>query len=388
MKKAVLANARVLVNDCFVDNHAVVVESGYVTAVAPLERLKGENCVTDLTGMFLVPGFIDIQINGGGGLLFEPDSTVDDISKIAHAHRRAGTTGFLATLISADLDGIQRFMATVHKAMEMGVPGLLGVHLEGPFLNEKRDGIHDASRFRRLTGADVAQLSLLKRGVTLVTLAPELCEPSLISILSERGFIIAAGHSDATYEEMKEALARGVSGVTHLFNAMSPLAAREPGVVGAALEDNNCWCSLIIDGHHVHPSVLKLATAMKPANKLILISDAMPTVGTELSSFWLHGRKIEVVDGACRGPSGTLAGACLDMATAVRNAGETLGVPLERAALYAASNPANFLGIGTTVGRIAPGYRADLVAMDADLQVQRTWIKGEEAPTHGQPATA
>jgi N-acetylglucosamine-6-phosphate deacetylase len=309
-------------------------------------------------------------------VLFNDAPTVETIAAIGAAHRPYGTTGFLPTLISDDLAVVDRAMRAAEDAIQAGVPGVLGVHIEGPFLNVKRKGIHDPSKFRVIDEAALALLASLKVGKTLVTLAPETTTPEMIRRLTEAGVIVAAGHTNAAYATMRKALAAGLTGFTHLFNAMSPLASREPGVVGAALESQTAWCGLIVDGRHVDPAVLRIALRTRPLDRFMLVTDAMPTVGLVDKSFDLQGRHIRVVDGVCVDDHGTLAGSDLDMAGAVRNAMAMMGLSLAQAVAMASASPAAFLGLTRQRGTLAPGQAADLVLLDDQLNVQRTWING------------
>lgn len=375
-----LTKGRVLTDGAFQADTAVVVDEGRIAAVGSESALAAafpHAEVRDLEGRMLVPGYIDTQVNGGGGVLFNDDPSVETIARIGAAHRRFGTTGFLPTLISDDLEVIDQAVAAVEQAMAEGVPGVLGIHIEGPFLNVARKGIHDPSKFRVLDEAAVRRLTRLKAGRTLVTLAPETTTPDMIAALAAHGAVVAAGHTDADYATMHRALEAGVTGFTHLFNAMSPLTSREPGVVGAALENRDAWCGIIVDGHHVHSTVLKLALRCRPADRFMLVTDAMPSVNAEGDHFYLQGRRISVKDGACLDERGVLAGSDLDMASAVRNARDMLDLDLPTAVMTASSAPAAFLGLDGERGRIAPGYAADLVLLDDALQVVATWIDGQ-----------
>jgi N-acetylglucosamine-6-phosphate deacetylase len=316
-------------------------------------------------------------VNGGGGALFNDDPSVATIEAIGRAHRRFGTTAFLPTLISDDLSVIRRAIDAVRAAIERRVPGVIGVHIEGPYISAARKGAHDAAKFRDLDERGVALLSSLGIGRTLVTLAPEMATPGTIRKLAASGVVICAGHTDATFDQALSAFHMGVSGVTHLFNAMSPMTHREPGTVGAALYDPECFCGLIVDGRHVHPAVLRVALQAKAVDRFMLVTDAMPSVGAERDHFMLQGRRIEVRDGMCVDENGTLAGSAIDMASAVRNTTSMLGVPLETAVAMASTHPARFLRLERELGRIAPGYRANLVAADAQMQVRATWIDGK-----------
>ena len=371
-----LVNARVLTPNGLQDDLAVIVENGRIADVCPVGAAPSGATKDDLGGSTLVPGFIDVQVNGGGGVLFTDEPSVEAIEAIGAAHRRYGATGFLPTLISDDLDVIARAIAAVRSAMERGVPGVLGIHIEGPFLNRARKGVHDASKFRTLGDDAIELLTSLGAGRTLVTLAPETTTPDLIQRLVKAGVIVSAGHTDASYAEMRAALDAGLCGFTHLFNAMSQLTPRAPGAVGAALEDQQSWCGLIVDGKHVDPAALRIALRCKPLDKFMLVTDAMPTVGSDKSSFVLQGRTIEVRDGVCVAPDGTLAGSNLDMAQAVRNAMAMLGLSLEQAAACASLHPAEFLGLDD-LGAIQPGARASFALLDGALGVTRTWIDGK-----------
>ncbi|HYL69824.1 MAG TPA: N-acetylglucosamine-6-phosphate deacetylase, partial [Candidatus Dormibacteraeota bacterium] len=327
-------------------------------------------------GGLLLPGFIDSQVNGGGGVLFNDAPSVEAIRAIGRAHRRFGTTGFLPTLISDDLDIVARAIAAVRAAIEAGVPGVLGIHIEGPYLNVARKGVHDPAKLRDLDASALGLLTSLHNGRTLVTLAPEVTTPEIIEKLVAAGVLVSAGHTNATYAEMRSALEHGLRGFTHLFNAMSQLTGREPGAVGAALDDPGSWCGIIVDGEHSDPVVLRIALRCKPHDRFMLVTDAMPSVGTSQSSFELQGRRITVNGSTCLDEEGRLAGSNIDMATSVRNAISMLGLPLPEAVRMASQWPAEFLGLATDLGRIEPGQRANLVLADDELQVRETWIDG------------
>ena len=373
-----LTNGRVLTDAGFVSGKVVLIKDGRIADVRDGggARLDGYRIV-DLAGNFLLPGFIDVQVNGGGGVLFNDNPGVDSIRAIGQAHRRFGTTGFLPTLISDDLHVVARAIAAVQAAIEAGVPGVLGIHIEGPFLNVQRKGVHDAAKLRELDETALKLLTSLRGGKTLITLAPEMTTPHIIRKLVDAGVIVSAGHSNATYAEVKEALDSGLTGFTHLFNAMSQLTGREPGVVGAALDDQASWCGIILDGLHVDPVVLRIALRSKPHDRFMLVTDAMPSVGIDGDSFMLQGRRITVRDGKCLDEAGTLAGSHLSMSEAVGNAVQMLGIDLPLAARMASLYPATFLGLEHELGRIEPGYRASLVAADENMRVVETWIEGK-----------
>jgi N-acetylglucosamine-6-phosphate deacetylase len=372
-----LVNGRVLTDNGFQGGFAVLIDDGKITGLAlpsdPRVRAAERH---DLGGRTLLPGFIDCQVNGGGGVLFNDVPTVDAIRTIGEAHAKFGTTGFLPTLISDDVEVMAKAIDAVNDAVAQGVPGVLGIHLEGPFIAPERKGVHDPAKFRIADASDVAMVARRHGGVTLLTLAPERASAAVLQELVANGVIVAAGHTAADYDTTRNALVTGIRGFTHLFNAMTPFTSREPGVVGAALEDPTSWCGLIVDGHHVHPASLRVAIAAKAREKMMLVTDAMPPVGSDDPTFVLKGETITVKDGVCQTADGTLAGSALDMATAVRNTVNMVGVPFDEAARMASTYPAAFLGLSASHGHIAAGYRADLVVMDDNHEVVETWIAG------------
>ena len=376
MTTRIFHNGHVLTERGFERDVCVVVEDGFIVALLHGEPPAGD--LVDLDGGYLVPGFIDAQVNGGGGVLFNNDTSVDAINAIGRAHRRFGTTGFLPTLISDDAAVMQRAITATRDAIEQGVPGVLGIHLEGPYLAPARKGTHDDAKFRVPDDAEIAMATSLDNGISLLTLAPERVPTESILAIVQRGGIVTAGHTAGSYDEIRAGIDAGITGFTHLYNAMSPLQGREPGAVGAALEDDDCWCGVIVDGVHVHPASLRIALKAKPRGKVFLVTDAMPMVGGDDPSFDLYGETITAIDGVVRNAAGALAGSALDMASAVRNSVHLLGLPLDEACRMAAQYPAEFLGIGGSHGRIAPGYRADLVLLDGEVCVQRSWIGGVE----------
>lgn len=371
-----IVGARILSGESWLDNHGVVMADGIIQAVMPAHAIPADAALHVLSGGTLLPGFIDTQVNGGGGVLFNDVPTVDGITTIAAAHRRFGTTAMLPTLISDDLDVIAAAIAAVDQAIETGIPGIIGIHIEGPFLNTGKHGIHDPSKFRTLDEDAVALLSSLKHGKTLVTLAPERAPIGAIASLVRNGVVVAAGHTLASYTDMQRAMAEGLSGVTHLFNAMTPLESRAPGVVGAAL-DSELYCGIIVDGHHVDPAALRIALRAKGADNILLVTDAMPVVGSGITGFHVGGYDVTVEHGMLRSPNGTLAGSNLDMAQAVRNCIAMMRVDLKTAVHMASATPAAFLGLGTGYGRIDAGGRADMVHVDETLNVLATWIGGD-----------
>jgi len=369
--RATLVGGRVLTPDGFEADLPVSVEGDRIVAVGGIP--EGE--IVDLEGRLLVPGFVDLQVNGGGDVLLNDSPDAATMARIADAHLRFGTTSLLPTLISDSLDKTASAIAALN---ETEIPGVTGLHVEGPFLSPERKGVHDEAMFRPMDEETLALASSLRRGRTVLTVAPEVVPPDYVSRLTAAGVIVCAGHSAATYEEVRGALDAGLAGFTHLFNAMSPLESRAPGMVGAALEDRRAWCSVIVDNYHVHPATLRIAIQAKPKGSIFLVTDAMPPVGGVSDSFVFRGERITCRDGRCATDQ-TLAGSCLDMATALRNTVRDLGVELGEACRMASLYPARALGLDHEIGRIAPGFRADLVALNDRLEVERVWRGGVEA---------
>ena len=373
-----LINGRVLTPDGFKHHQSVIYRDGIIIDVcADEDRPADIHVEQDLGGMTLLPGFIDVQVNGGGDVLFNQQPTIDGIKAIGDAHRQFGTTGFFPTLISDSHDVMVRAIDAVDAAIAQNVLGVLGIHLEGPFLNVTKKGVHDAGKFSHIGQDEIELLCRLKNGITIVTLAPEMTTPEIIHTLHTRGVIVSAGHTFASYDETRLAMDAGLTGFTHLFNAMKPLDSRAPGVIAAALEDERAWCGIIVDGHHVHPAMLRLALRAKVGDQIFLVTDAMPSVGGVLSTFSLGDLQIHVKDGTCQTAEGTLAGSNLDMMSAVRNAMDMLDIDLARAVHMASTLPARFIHAQHKRGEIRAGHQADLVLVSAELNVVQTWVRGQ-----------
>ena len=357
---------------------AVIVDGSTIAAVAARADLPAPiEIYAAPPGAWLAPGFIDVQVNGGGDVLFNDDPTPEGVARIVAAHRKFGATSILPTLIT-DTD---ETMAAARRAIELMLdrePGVLGLHLEGPFLSPKKPGVHRRDLIRRPEPHHERMLTSFEKGVLLVTLAPEQTPAGFIARLTAAGVRVALGHSMASYEGTRAAMAEGLTGFTHLFNAMPPLSAREPGPVAAALEQPKAYYGLIVDGWHVAPAMLKLA--LRGAGHAMLVSDAMPPVGGALGGFMLQGAPIGVREARCATAEGVLAGSAIGISTAVANCVRLLGTPLETALRLASAEPADFLGLGHRLGRLAQGYRADIVAFDpGDMRVLTTWVAGRRS---------
>ena len=377
-----IANEHAVLAERVFDGHgwhvqaAVLIRDGRIAGLGPWGEVPRNWRQTRLpAGTFLAPGFIDLQVNGGGGVLLNQQPTADGMRAIARAHRRFGTTACLPTLITDTRDQMQAAIAAACSIA--GRDAILGLHLEGPFISPRRPGVHRADHIAQPHAGDLEALSELARaGRSLVTLAPECVPPGFVRSLVSTGIRISIGHSEASAAEVMQTVADGATGVTHLYNAMPPLSARAPGIVGAALADRRLTAGLIVDGIHVDPVSVHAAFAAKGADGIALVTDAMPTVGTSLDRFELVGRTIKLSDGRLTTEEGTLAGAHLDMASAVRNAVRLAHVALEDALRAASLTPARFLGLDKERGALLPGSRADLVALTRELEVVATWIDG------------
>ena len=375
-----LAGARVFTGAEILDDQAVLVADGRIAELRPRAALPDGMPVEDLGGGILVPGFLDAQVNGGGGVLFNETPTADGAAGVAAAHRRFGTTGCLPTFITDRPERQALAVAAVRDAIAQGRPGVLGIHIEGPHLSVARKGAHDPGLIRPMAEADLVALLSTGLDTVLVTVAAETVTPEQIRRLTAGGVIVSIGHSDAPYAAVMAAAEAGARCVTHLFNAMSQLGHRAPGVVGAALDHGGLWAGIIADGVHVDAVALRVALrAKRGPGRLLLVSDAMPPAGAPGDTFTLSGRRVTRRGGALTFDDGTLAGADLTMDAALRFAVGTLDQPLEEALRMASLYPAEMLRLAGR-GRIAAGQAADLVLLGDDLACRRTWIGGAEAP--------
>jgi len=352
---------------------SVEIEAGTVTALRP-----GAGTHDLPPDWLLAPGFVDLQVNGAtdllfNDLLFNDAPATDALAAIAAALARLGTTSMLPTLISAH-ETIARALAATADAIRAGVAGVLGTHIEGPFINPARRGVHPARAIVPIREEDVALLVRPHPGIVAVTLAPECIEAGQLDQLV-RGPVVFAGHSEATWEQADRALEQGVVGFTHLFNAMSQFGSRAPGCVGAALAHARACAGIICDGLHVHPASVRAAFRAMGPDRLFLVSDCMPTVGGTAGRFTWDGESIVLSNGRLARADGTLAGAHVTMAECVERAVRLCGIPLADALRMATATPARHAG-ATRVGRLAPGCRADLVALDEALRVQAVWQGG------------
>jgi N-acetylglucosamine-6-phosphate deacetylase len=370
--------ARIFDSNAWRQNAALTVRGDTVEAVDALP--SGVNKV-DLAGGMLVPGFIDLQVNGGGGVMLNDRQDVETIRSICAAHAPFGTTALLATLITDTREITAAAVEAGAEAAQQHVPGFLGLHLEGPHLSVARKGAHDPALIRPMGDDDEAALIAAHRRVPhlLTTVAPESVTPERIARLAADGIVVSLGHSDTTFASATAAAAAGASMVTHLFNAMSQIGNREAGLAGAAINTGTLYAGLIADGIHVDPATIRIALNAKngPAG-IFLVTDAMATIGTDMKSFTLNGRLIKRENGSLRLENGTLAGADLDMISAVRFMHRTIGVPLEEALRMASFYPARAMGVENRHGRLAKGSAANFVHLSDDLDMLGVWIDGQK----------
>ncbi|HEY1453103.1 MAG TPA: N-acetylglucosamine-6-phosphate deacetylase [Roseiarcus sp.] len=371
----VLAGARIFDGERLLDDCALTIEGDSIQALTGFEDRPRGCQQQDLDGGILAPGFIDWQINGGGGVLFNAEPTVEGIATIAAAHRRDGVTGFLPTVITDAPRVLTQALAAASEARKR-VPGALGIHVEGPYIDRRRKGVHRAEFIRPMLDSDAEALIGARAGVMVVTLAPASVSLERIARLTRAGIVVSLGHSDASAEEADSVFRAGARAVTHLYNAMSQLSSRAPGVVGAALADKRIICGLIPDGEHAHPAAYRAAIAAKGAHGLALVSDAMPPAAGGPDVFELQGRRMTRVGNKLVAEDGTLAGAAITMRDAVDYVVNMLETPLVEALMMATLTPARLLGVSDRIGRIAPGLRADLVHLTDDLRVAEVWAGG------------
>jgi N-acetylglucosamine-6-phosphate deacetylase len=382
----VLSGARIFDGERFLDDHAVVVEGARIAAIVPHSD-RPDGAVRELGGGLLAPGYVDVQVNGGGGVLFNQDPTPEGIARIAAAHRNHGTIGLLPTLVTDAPQVMAAAIAATREARRL-TPAALGIHLEGPFLDPRRKGAHELSYIRDLRRDDIVTIAKADCGAVMLTLAPNRVGTESIAELARHGVLVSLGHSEASYEEARRAVQAGARAFTHLFNAMSAPTGREPGMVGAALDLDEAFVGLIADGHHVHEANLRIALAAKRRDRFMLITDAMPPAAGGPDHFDLQGRRVMCVDGCLRLDDGTLAGSVLTMDEAVRYAVKIVRLPLADALAMASRVPATFLRRETELGRIAPGYLASLVHLDDELRVLETWIEGRPSDSSEHDAAA
>lgn len=374
-----IRGARIFDGRAWHDKSALLFSEGRVDAIVPETAIPACADVVSAGGGVLVPGFIDLQVNGGGGVMLNDQPTVAGLRTICTAHARFGTTALLPTLITDTRETTAAVITAGRQAAAEKMPGLLGLHLEGPHLSLARKGAHDPALIRPM---DVADLDLLLscRDVfpsMMVTIAPESVTETQVSQLSAAGFIVSLGHTNADFETAGRYAAAGARTVTHLFNAMSPLGHREPGMVGAALHNGALYAGLIADGIHVHPAAMGVALRSKQGpGRIFVVTDAMSPIGTDLASFTLNGREILRRDGRLTLADGTLAGADIDMISSMRFLHRVLELPLDESLRMVSTYPAEAARVADRKGTLEIGFDADFVLLSDELEMKSTWIGG------------
>jgi N-acetylglucosamine-6-phosphate deacetylase len=372
-----LAGANMAVDGAIQPGLAVWVRNGRIAAVGPDQPGAAGRFALPKDAL-LAPGFVDAQVNGGGGVLFNDTPTRQAALAMAAAHRRLGTTAILPTLITDSAAVMRRAADAAEEAAASPHGGVHGIHFEGPFLSQARPGVHSADLIRAPLSDDIEFLRAAARRMrVLLTAAPETLADADIATLSQAGIILSAGHSAAAFERVSAAMANGLRGFTHMFNAMAPPTARAPGITAAALSADEAFCGVIADLIHVHPAMLALLLRCKRRDRIMLVSDSMAVAGTDLVGFSLQGKTILRRDGMLATEDGTLAGADLDLAQAVRNMAALPGVTVAQAVAMASEVPAAFLRLDHEVGRIAPGCRADFCLLGPELEIFGTWVGGD-----------
>ena len=361
----------------FLDDHSVVFEGEKISAVCPTANLPDGIETIHLAAGILAPGFIDIQVNGGGGALLNNVPDRSGVDTITAGHRPTGTTGMMPTVISDTPQRQRSAVEGVRAAQRAGNHSVLGIHIEGPFFELSKRGVHNPGVIREPEATDIDWLCSLTDLTTILTLAPEHTKPGQIRQLTDAGILVCAGHTNASYRQIQDAIGEGLRGFTHLFNAMSPLAARAPGVVGAALDSASTWAGIIADGHHVDPAAIRIAHKAKSAGKLLLVTDAMSNVGSKDDFVQLYDERIVERGGRLINSQGSLAGSAIGMIDAVRVAATAVHLPLTECLRMASLYPAQFLRLDDRLGQLAPGYRADMVHFDDQFKVQSTWVAGQ-----------
>ncbi|AEF54153.1 MULTISPECIES: N-acetylglucosamine-6-phosphate deacetylase [Marinomonas] len=379
----VLKVKRLFDGEQWLNHQQVTIENGKIQDITPIDYPQLATQLIDI----LAPGFIDVHVNGGGDVLFNHTPTLDALKVIVKNHAQFGTVAMMPTLISDDYDVMSQAHDAVCEALQQGLAGIIGLHYEGPYLNPIRKGVHNEDKLRMPNEEKLFKiLDVANHGKLMVTLAPEQVPDGFIEKLVKQHAIVCIGHSAATYDEAIRAVHCGARGFTHLFNAMTPLTSREPGVVGAALQNQyKTWCGLIADGHHVHPATMNIAMQAKGCEHIMLVTDAIQSVGSSKSELPFLGQKIHRKNGKVTTADGTLAGSDLDMASAVRNTIQLIKRTPQEAFQMASLRPAQFLGLDHQLGRIKVGYQASLVALNQDYYVTQTWIDGHpmlEPKTH------
>ncbi|MDC0599550.1 N-acetylglucosamine-6-phosphate deacetylase [Candidatus Pseudothioglobus singularis] len=367
----------------FIEHKALLIEDQHIAGIVNKDAIPTDFQVKKLEGGILSPGFIDLQVNGGGGKLFNNSPDKESLNTIISAHQYFGTTSIMPTVISDSLNILQKCTDTISNEIDNN-HSLLGIHIEGPFFNVKYRGVHQKQYINTINASYLNLFETLDKFPVMLTLAPECISIKQLKHLNSLGFKILAGHTDANYDQLEEAVKYGLDGFTHLFNAMGQISAREPGVVGSAFDFDETSASIIVDLHHVHPSLINLSFKQKPKGKLFFVSDSMATINHGEPSFELYDEVVSESNGRIINSEGKLAGSSITQIDAIKNAYQKCSIPLESAISMATLYPAEYLGVSDYIGQLKKGYRADLAHFDSNFHVQNVWLAGEQIKEDAQ----
>ncbi len=371
-----LSNCKIYTGSDVLTDHAVVIENELIKKVCPISELPEGIEVRDLNGANLSPGFIDLQLNGCGGVMLNDEITADTMQIMHKANLKSGCTSFLPTLITSSDEDMRAVITAAREYHNQFQNQSLGLHLEGPYLNVAKKGIHSVDHIRK---SDSEMIELICKNsdlVAKVTLAPELNDPEHIERLHKAGVVVSIGHTNATYAEARQGFESGITFATHLFNAMTPMVGREPGVVGAIYDTPEVYAGIIADGFHVDYANIRIAHKIK-GEKLVLVTDATAPAGADMEYFIFVGKKVYYRDGKCVDENGTLGGSALTMIEAVQNTVEHAGIALDEALRMATLYPATAIGVESKLGRIKKGMVANLAVFDRDFNVKATVVNGQ-----------
>ena len=361
----------------FIEHKALLIEDQHIAGIVNEDAIPTDFSLQKLDGGILSPGFIDLQVNGGGGKLFNNSPDKESLNTIISAHQYFGTTSIMPTVISDSLNILQKCTDTISNEIDNN-HSLLGIHIEGPFFNVKYRGVHQKQYINTINASYLNLFETLDKFPVMLTLAPECISIKQLKHLKSLGFKILAGHTDANYDQLEEAVKYGLDGFTHLFNAMGQISAREPGVVGSAFDFDETSASIIVDLHHVHPSLINLSFKQKPKGKLFFVSDSMATINHGEPSFELYDEVVSESNGRIINSEGKLAGSSITQIDAIKNAYQKCSIPLESAISMATLYPAEYLGVSDYIGQLKKGYRADLAHFNSNFHVQNVWLAGKQ----------
>ena len=361
----------------FIEHKVLLIDDQHIAGIVNEDAIPTDFLIKKLDGGILSPGFIDLQVNGGGGKLFNNSPDKESLNTIISAHQYFGTTSIMPTVISDSLNILQKCTDTISNEIDNN-HSLLGIHIEGPFFNVKYRGVHQKQYINTINASYLNLFETLDKFPVMLTLAPECISIKQLKHLNSLGFKILAGHTDANYDQLEEAVKYGLDGFTHLFNAMGQISAREPGVVGSAFDFDETSASIIVDLHHVHPSLINLSFKQKPKGKLFFVSDSMATINHGEPSFELYDEVVSESNGRIINSEGKLAGSSITQIDAIKNAYQKCSIPLESAISMATLYPAEYLGVSDYIGQLKKGYRADLAHFDSNFHVQNVWLAGKQ----------